>query len=154
MTINTVNLNEFVKSALAEVLLMFNIENEFLEEKEEDKLELKHELNVILGVTGSVKGNLTVSLSRPAALRIASKMMGGMEVLALDEMSTSAVCEFANMLGGTTISKIQSQGLIDMSPPTLIMSKGEVTVISKTKAHSMKFSVAGEGVVVSYAVQS
>lgn len=152
MTTGINNLSEAINSALADILPIFNLQHKFVKVKVEDRLELKQEVNVLLGITGVLKGTFTLSLSKSAAMKLASAMMGGTEVNALDDMPISAVCEFANMLGGTTISKIQSKEPVDMSPPTLVMAEREVVLLNRLKSHSLIYSILDEEVIISYSL--
>ena len=76
---------------------------------------------IIVGVTGKIKGQVTFSISREIACKIASCMMMGMPVKELDEMSKSALAELGNMIMGNTATIFYGKGLqIDITPPSIL----------------------------------
>ncbi|MEZ0537804.1 chemotaxis protein CheX [Caldicellulosiruptoraceae bacterium PP1] len=84
---------------------------------------------VIIGMTGTIKGQVNFCMNKDTALYIASQMMGGYLVAEFDEIAKSAIGEMANMIMGNT-STIFSQKniMIDITPPSILM--GENMVIS------------------------
>ncbi|MFA9466140.1 MAG: chemotaxis protein CheX [Velocimicrobium sp.] len=71
-----------------------------------------------VGVTGEMKGQVLIVMSVERAKDIASRMMFGMEVPELDEMSRSALAELSNMIMGNTATLFSLQNiLIDITPP-------------------------------------
>ncbi len=85
---------------------------------------------VIVGLTGRIRGQVIISLSKDSALSIASAMMGGMPVVEFDEISKSAIAELANMIMGNAATLLSSRGIgIEITPPSLLM--GENLIISQ-----------------------
>jgi chemotaxis protein CheX len=79
---------------------------------------------LLVGVTGEIKGQVIINLDLDVAKKIASRMMMGMEVNELDEMSKSAISELGNMIMGNSTTLIANQGItIDITPPTLMVGK-------------------------------
>lgn len=79
---------------------------------------------LVVGITGEVKGQVIINFEMDIAKKIASKMMMGMEVNELDEMSKSAISELGNMIMGNTATLIANKGIsIDITPPTLMIGK-------------------------------
>lgn len=77
---------------------------------------------VIVGLTGKIRGQVIISLSKPTALHVASMMMGGMPVPEFDEISKSAISELANMIMGNTATLLANRGIgIEITPPSLLM---------------------------------
>ena len=73
---------------------------------------------IMIGITGEMRGQ---------ALEIASKMMMGMPVEKLDEMSISAISELGNMIMGNAATIFSTKGiLIDITPPTVC--RGNLTI--------------------------
>lgn len=71
-----------------------------------------------VGVVGEMKGQVILAMSEDNAKMIASKMMFGMPVNELDEMSCSALNELSNMIMGNTATIFSTQGiLIDITTP-------------------------------------
>lgn len=87
---------------------------------------------VIVGITGKLRGQAIFSMSKDAALKIASQMMMGMEVAELDEMSKSAISELTNMILGKTATIFYDKGVgIEITPPSFLL--GDNMVISSQK---------------------
>lgn len=75
---------------------------------------------IMIGVTGEMRGQVLIGFSYSKALEIASKMMMGMPVTELDELSTSAISELGNMIMGNAATILSTKGIgIDITPPTI-----------------------------------
>lgn len=82
---------------------------------------------IMIGVTGEMRGQVMIALSCEKAMEIASKMMAGMPVTQLDEMSISAICELGNMIMGNAATILSTKGIgIDITPPTVC--RGNITI--------------------------
>lgn len=76
---------------------------------------------ILIGVVGEIRGQVCLELSFDTAKKIASTMMGCMEVVDMDEISTSAIAELGNMIMGNTCSIFSKNKVnIDISPPTIL----------------------------------
>lgn len=76
---------------------------------------------IIVGIVGSVRGNVVYSFSMEDAKKIASTMMMGMPVAELDDMSKSALSELTNMLTANAATSFSNMDMmIDISTPTLL----------------------------------
>ena len=79
------------------------------------------------GITGELKGQVIMAFEFNKALDVASKMMMGMPVTALDDMSISAISELGNMIMGNAATIFSTKGiLIDITPPTVC--RGNLTI--------------------------
>lgn len=148
-----IELNTAIKTAASELFSMFGIEAQLLEEIDEEKLKSCEQIDVILGLAGEIKGNIVVGFAKNTALKIVSGMMGGMEFADLDEIAISGISEFVNMLGGTTVSKLQTETFIDITPPTVITSEGNASVISQLQSHKIIYAVGDEKLIISYCIK-
>jgi chemotaxis protein CheX len=89
-----------------------------------------HQVNVVVGVTGDAHGSVILGMSLVTADRIASKMIGE-PVRTFDGMAASAISELCNMICGTALGELSSQGLTcDLTPPSVI--RGQKVQISNT----------------------
>ena len=87
---------------------------------------------IIVGLTGSIRGQVVFSMSVQVALSIASSMMMGMPVSELDEISKSAISEMTNMILGNTATILYNKGIgIEITPPSFVM--GDNLQISTNK---------------------
>lgn len=85
---------------------------------------LADEVLISLGIVGSIKGKVTLSMERETAIFIASRMMMGMPLEELNEMARSALCELGNMIMGNVATLLFNDGVpIDITPPSLLMGE-------------------------------
>ncbi|MEJ8305336.1 chemotaxis protein CheX [Saccharibacillus sacchari] len=76
---------------------------------------------ILVGIVGSLKGNVVYRIDTEHAKKIASTMMMGMPVEELDDMARSALSELSNMLTATAATEFAGLGIsIDISTPTLL----------------------------------
>ncbi|WP_096201538.1 chemotaxis protein CheX [Bacillus sp. FJAT-45350] len=93
-------------------------------------------ISVILGINGQLNGQIICSFSDDTAKKLVGVMMGGMEVVELDDMGWSAVQEFGNWVAGTTATELSKEDcIIDVTPP--IINEG----ISNFRSNKMFVSV-------------
>lgn len=77
-----------------------------------------------VGVVGEMRGQVILAMKDDNAKDVASKMMYGMPVTELDEMSSSALNELSNMVMGNTATIFSTLGiLIDITPPLAVYGK-------------------------------
>ena len=80
---------------------------------------------VLIGITGEIRGSITINVDEAYAMNVASNMMCGMPVTSFDDMAQSAIREMGNMLMGRVAALVEKKGkIIDITPPTLLMGKG------------------------------
>lgn len=78
-------------------------------------------LIILVGIVGEIKGNVAYLIDMDNAKKIASTMMGGMQVDAFDDMAQSALSELSNMLTANAATCFAAMGItIDISTPTLL----------------------------------
>ncbi len=137
-------INPFINALLnvCTMLGMQDIKRTGLSKRE--RLQTEHEVNVIIGLVGGLKGNVVLSMHETTARHIASAMMGGMPVTQFDVMPRSAICELANMVAGNSASNLEEMGtLVDITPPTLINGKNMVSLIAMVETLVIQFGGAG-----------
>ena len=82
---------------------------------------------IMIGITGEMRGQVMIAMKTTKACEIASKMMMGMPVEKLDEMSISAISELGNMIMGNAATIFSTKGIvIDITPPTVC--RGAMTI--------------------------
>lgn len=115
-------------NAVLNVIPMFGIADvKFLSEKTYGKQIETNGVVGIIGIIGELTGNVYFSMSEDCAKKIASYMMGGMEVSEFDELAQSAISELSNMLAANASIILSETGkMIDISTPTLM--SGEFTI--------------------------
>jgi chemotaxis protein CheX len=78
------------------------------------------QISIVVGVSGSVRGQVIYGMSQVTAIKIASAMMGTPQV-EFDEMAISAINELGNIISGNALSLLASQGYeCDITPPAIV----------------------------------
>lgn len=119
-----------------------------------EKLKTDQDVNIIIGLTGGLQGNVVLSMFEETARNIASIMMGGMPVEQFDLIPRSALCELANMIAGNSVSNLEKMGvLVNITPPTLINGKNLVTMISQVETLVIQFSSSAGPIEMNVAIE-
>lgn len=137
-----------------EVLGAFGITAETAEESAPDDSNVT--VNVLVGVTHDIKGNVAFKSDRESAYKIISGMCGGMEVTELNEMTQSAICEFMNMLCGSTVCKTAAEIkdlLMDISPPVLITGDNCQVKFNASPVRTLTFKADGIKFDIAYSLE-
>ncbi len=80
-------------------------------------------VSISFDIFKDITGNVVFTMKPEVACFIASKMMYGMPVSALDDMSISAICELGNMISGNVATIFSKQGtMVDISTPSFRMN--------------------------------
>jgi len=78
---------------------------------------------VLLGITGQLHGQVLLAMGIDVACSLASKMMMGMPVEELNDMTRSALGELMNMMMGNAMTYFSEMDiLLDITPPTMFQS--------------------------------
>lgn len=144
--------NAFV-STVEEVMPMFGLTPVFQGEVEEAVLTSANQVNVLIGLSDGVKGNVMVGFKKATALRIASAMMCGMEIMELDDLSESAVGEMFNMFVGGALVRLQSETPINFSPPTIAIGEKMFLMISRVSSKKLNFKLDNDTFNVAFSIE-
>ncbi len=129
------HLNPFLMSAKQVLQQVCQLDVQFGPISKDDFFVSGEPLFIMLGITGEITGQVCVVMGAETAKDIASRMMMGMPVEALDDMAKSALSELGNMMMGNAATLLSNNSvLIDITPPTLlvgsaILSSPEMAVI-------------------------
>ena len=103
---------------------------------------------IMVGLTGSIRGQAIFTMNKKLAMSIASSMMGGMPVTDFDEISKSAISELANMILGNTATLLYNRGLtVEITPPSLLMGDNMSISSSKMKTICIPLVLTGGEVI-------
>ncbi|QUH22151.1 chemotaxis protein CheX [Alkaliphilus sp. B6464] len=92
------------------------------------------DVSILIGITGDLKGRAVLNMNKLLGLKIASHMMGGIDIQAFDEISRSALAEIGNMIMGNSATHLSSEGtIIDITPPTIIFGDSLLIHTSDSK---------------------
>ncbi|MFP4016268.1 MAG: chemotaxis protein CheX [Halanaerobiales bacterium] len=147
------NLSEYIIESCSSTFPLFGYSLEFLSESSEENLNSAEEVNVLIGLSNGLQGNIVISFSKAVAMEIISTMMGGMRIENIDSMARSALGEMANMLMGSTVSSTPTELVIELSPPTIVIGNDMYIMISNIPAKKLVFKVASHYLYISYAIQ-
>jgi chemotaxis protein CheX len=80
------------------------------------------DLIIMIRVNGDIDGQIFFEMNQETAKRIAASMMGGLHIMKLDEISTSAICEMGNMIIGNASTGFYQKSIhVDMNSPTVLL---------------------------------
>lgn len=127
------------EAAVNETLPMFGLTPVFAGEMEQPGLTSANPVNVLIGLTQGLRGNVLLGFSRPSAVRVVSSMMGGMPVDSLDAMAKSALGELGNLLSASAVLKLNSPVPIQISPPTVVLGERLFLMISRVPSRVLQF---------------
>jgi len=104
---------------------------------------------LIVGLTGKIRGKVSINMDKKMALDLASSMMGGYTVTEFDEMTSSAVGELANMIAGNASTILYDKGIgIEITPPSVIQGQNTIIVLDGiTQVICIPLSLAGKGTI-------
>ena len=139
--------------ALDSVMPMFGMKAVYKGETEEAYLSSASQVNVLIGLTNGLKGNIVIGLKKTTALGIVTSMMGGMEINEMDGMAGSALGELANIIVGSAIGKLKIEEKIEFSPPTLAVGERMFLVISKVKSNKLVFKLDEDLFNISFCIE-
>ncbi|PTX17561.1 MULTISPECIES: chemotaxis protein CheX [Halanaerobium] len=96
----------------------------------QEELITDKEANVIIGMTGDIRGSIVYSFSEEMALKVV-EAMSGMKMNTLDKFVTSAMGELGNIISGKATVGLSEQDLeCDIVPPQIVTGK-EINITSE-----------------------
>ncbi len=82
---------------------------------------------ILIGLTDQIQGQVLITFPLNEALTIVSKMMGGMQISQLDDISISAISELGNMIMGHTATIFSNNGILtNITPPSIL--RGQIII--------------------------
>lgn len=85
-------------------------------------------LTIHIGLTGQLQGDVYFCFAEETAKQVASAMMMGYPVTALDEVASSAIAELGNQIAGNAVTKLAEVGYrCNIAPPLTFGPGLEVT---------------------------
>ena len=82
------------------------------------------DVTAVVGMSGTARGSIYVSMSEATALAIVGKMMGS-ELTVFDELAQSGIAEFSNVVAGNASIALAEQGLeTQITPPLMLVGAG------------------------------
>jgi len=116
-------INSFYKATKDVFKLMLDIDPERKDLKVLDDMACSREVNVLLGVTGNLKGSVLFGFTKDMALEMI-KIMSGMEMDKIDSFASSALGEVGNIIGGNALTNLSENNYIcDIVPPQIFVGE-------------------------------
>jgi chemotaxis protein CheX len=82
------------------------------------------EVTALIGISGSIRGSMYLSMSLDTAVDIVSTMLG-QPVPSFDALAQSGIAELANVVAGTAGTAMSNDGNeIDITPPLMMIGAG------------------------------
>lgn len=114
--------------------LMFDLDTEKNGIEIIEDMVQSNDANVVLGVTGDLKGSIIFGFTKEMAIEMV-KIMSGMEIEEIDGFASSALGEVANIIGGNTMTILSSNNRIcDIVPPQVFVGDYKTLSLSDEKA--------------------
>lgn len=90
------------------------------------------EANVVIGITGDLRGSLLYSFPKSMALDMV-RIMSGLQMDSIDAFVTSALSEMANIISGNALTYLAKNALTcDISPPQVFVgSEGSLAMTTE-----------------------
>ncbi len=118
------HINPFLQSSISIVESVTQVKMEVGKPEKTDFHLREMTYAIQVGVVGELKGQVILAMEEENAKDVASRMMFGMPVNELDEMSSSALNELSNMIMGNTATIFSTLGIIiDITPPLAVYGK-------------------------------
>ena len=131
------HINSFYKAVQEIFSLMLDLEVERGELRVVDEMISGKDANVMLGVTGDLKGTIFFGFPKDMTLEMV-KIMSGMEMSKIDKFVSSAMGEVVNIIGGNALIDLNKYNYTcDITPPQIIIGACESISMSDDKAISI-----------------
>ncbi len=99
------------------------------------------DVNILLGVTGDLRGNIIFGFPKEMTLEMV-KIMSGMEVKEVDGFVSSALGEVANIVGGNATTNLAKENYIcDIVPPQIFVGNYKSMSMANEKVLSIPLKV-------------
>lgn len=121
------DMQHLVATAVHDVLeTMFFCEASDLCEPETDIAQLQARV----AFSGAKAGTVNIRISELSARDLAASFLGESEASLVDTQVAQVVCELANMLCGSIVTRIEAQGCFDLGAPELLIYPDEQTPVT------------------------
>lgn len=82
------------------------------------------EVTAVVGISGTIRGSMYLSMSTETALALVGRMLG-QPVDAFDELAQSGIAELSNVVAGTAATRLAALGMEStITPPLMLLGAG------------------------------
>lgn len=126
--------NSFYKATLDVLKLMLDVDVKQGQLSVVEGLIPSKDANVILGVTGDLRGSILFSFPKDMTLEMVY-IMSGMRMEEIDNFVSSALGEVANIIGGNALSNLSASNYTcDIVPPQILIGTYQSVSMANEKA--------------------
>ena len=130
-------INPFYTATKDVFKMMLDIEPQKGQPKIIEEMISSKEANVILGITGDLKGSILFGFPKKMTLDMV-KIMSGMEMEDIDAFVSSALGEVANIIGGNAVTLLSKNNYIcDIVPPQIFIGEYRSYSMANEKAFQL-----------------
>ncbi|HEY5585765.1 MAG TPA: chemotaxis protein CheX [Ruminiclostridium sp.] len=147
------DLKEQLIQSSTNILPQFGLRTEFQGAIEENQLSSANQVNILIGFSGGLTGNMVVGFKKTTAFKVISTMMGGVDVTALDVIGSSAIGEITTMIAGNAMAGMEAKTPIIFSPPTIVTGERIFLIISRLKANKLTFRLGDDLFNISFCLE-
>lgn len=157
----TSNLVQIFVQVFNDLLSYLGLEHKFMCEVPESSMNSGEPVNILVGITGDLEGNIMLGYTRKTAEQIAAKLIGVEQIQELDIYSQAALADFCDEFSKRVINLIkQEQALLSSSSdnlredkkgcnllasfPSYVAGDDMYAMISKVPSKKIFFKIAGE----------
>lgn len=134
--------NAFYKATVDVFRMMIDIEVKQGQISVTEGLISSRDANVILGVTGDLRGSILFSFPRDMTLEMVY-IMSSMRMEEIDNFVSSALGEVANIIGGNALSNLAAANYTcDIVPPQILIGNYKSVSMANEKALRIPLSTA------------
>lgn len=138
--------------ATEEIFPQFHMDVLFQGAIEENQLASANQVNILIGFSGGLVGNMVIGFNKATAMKIASSMMN-MQVDTLDIIAWSAIGEITTMIAGNAMANVESEAKISFSPPTIVNGERIFLLISRLKSNKLTFRLDNNLINISFCIE-
>lgn len=96
------------------------------------------EMRARLSFEGDPSGSLTLRISSKAAHSIAADFLGEEEYAITDQQVGEVICELANMICGSVLSRVESESTFRLASPSILPSTESAAVSPDAAVHAIE----------------
>lgn len=146
MNINAEYVNPFLEAASAVFKSIMNIDLRRGKMIIKENPEPSHDVAIIIGITGSITGEVVYSMGYGMVYKIAEILMPGLSEEQIRSEYKDIVGELANMITGNAMNLFAYSGKqIDITTPTVVSGKDfTITLVKQTTLSINLYSTIGQ----------
>ena len=126
------------------------IDHKFMTEVPESSLNSGEPVNVLIGITGDLEGNIMLGYTPETAKLIAQKMAGSKEIDEMDIYSKSALVDFSSEFARRAIVLASQKYKLSASNASFAAGDDMYAMISKVPSKKLFFKIEGEKFNIAY----